>query len=158
MSGQCFKISNNKFFNCPAHMSDGRTFTDYRSSCYINNSLLNKNNFNSNYQYRQWLISNASKLMSNNQAYNNRLDLCETCDAKKIPLQGVCEVNGYVPKCRATDEDGLGLGYVASNIPKLDYFPVLQDVHYDGQVNLSPALEPSFVNYNNVPNHMCGSR
>ena len=39
----CNKTSNNKYFNCPAKMSDGRHFTDYRPSCYVNN-LLRYNN------------------------------------------------------------------------------------------------------------------
>tara|TARA_A100001015_G_C15016562_1_gene725816 strand:- start:1627 stop:2100 length:474 start_codon:yes stop_codon:yes gene_type:complete len=154
----CFKVSNNKFFNCPALMSDGRAFTDYRSSCYINTNLLNKNDFNSSYQYRQWLIHNAVKLMNNNNAYNNRLNGCAPCNADPVPLQGVCVNNGYVPKCRATDDDGLGLGYVAGNIPQLDYAPALQKIHYNSEVNLSNASNSNNVPYRGVPNHMCGSR
>jgi hypothetical protein len=158
MSNQCFKVSNNKFFNCPALMSDGRAFTDYRQSCYINNSLLNSNDFNSSYQYRQWLIHNASQLMANNNAYNNRLNACETCNATPIPLQGICEVNGYVPKCRATDDDGLGLGYVASNMPVMNYAPAIQKVHFGNSVNLGSPQQPSSVPHQGIPNHMCGSR
>ena len=150
----CFKISNNKFFNCPALMSDGRVFTDYRSSCYINNNLLNKNDFNSSYQYRQWLTHNAVKLMNNNNAYNNRLNGCGSCNADPIPLQSVCVNNGYVPKCRATDDDGLGLGYVASNIPQLDYAPVLQKEYYNTEVNLSNSSNSTNVPQRNVSSCM----
>ena len=34
----CYKASNNKYFNCPPRMDDGRHFTDYRSSCDTNNN------------------------------------------------------------------------------------------------------------------------
>ena len=35
----CLKTSNNKYFDCPALMSDGRTFTDYRPSNYVNDLI-----------------------------------------------------------------------------------------------------------------------
>ena len=158
MSRQCFKVSNNKFFNCPALMSDGRAFTDYRESSYINNSLLNNNNFNSSYQYRQWLIHNATKLMANNNAYNNRLNSCGPCNAPPIPLQGVCEVNGYVPKCGVTNNNGLGLGYVATNMPVMNYAPVLQKDHFGNSVSLASPQQASFVPYQGISNKMCGGK
>ena len=34
--------SNNKYFDCPPRMSDGRNFTDYRPSCDVNNAYLNQ--------------------------------------------------------------------------------------------------------------------
>ena len=30
----CHKTTNNKYFQCPPRMSDGRHFTDYRSNVY----------------------------------------------------------------------------------------------------------------------------
>ena len=36
MANNCNKTSNNKYFDCPALMSDGRVFTDYRPSSYVN--------------------------------------------------------------------------------------------------------------------------
>ena len=39
----CHKTSDNKHFDCPPRMDDGRHFTDYRSNCHINN-LVRSNN------------------------------------------------------------------------------------------------------------------
>ena len=38
-NGLCYKTSDNKNFGCPAKMSDGRHFTDYRPDCYVNNLM-----------------------------------------------------------------------------------------------------------------------
>ena len=35
----CNKTSNNKYFDCPALMSDGRIMTDYRSSTTLNDMI-----------------------------------------------------------------------------------------------------------------------
>ena len=70
MPSECFKISNNKYFNCPALMADGRTFTDYRPSCVIDQGILKNNNIRSSYEYRQFLIKNASTFMRENNDIN----------------------------------------------------------------------------------------
>lgn len=158
MPGQCFKVSNNKFFNCPALMSDGRTFTDYRANCYVNNTLLSTNNINSSFQYRQWLIQNATKLMNNNKDYNKKLNGCQTCDAQNIPVQSVCVNNGFVPKCSVQDNAGLGTQYIAGNIPTTNYSPALQESFNINNPTLANSLNPSFVSYAGVPGYMCGSR
>ena len=38
------KVTNNKYQNCPALMSDGRQFTDYRSNSQINMNVMEKKN------------------------------------------------------------------------------------------------------------------
>jgi len=45
-------------------MSDGRMFTDYRESNYVNNLIRYNNKSMSSYVYRQFLIDNASELMN----------------------------------------------------------------------------------------------
>ena len=59
MSNNKFTNSNNKYKNCPALMSDGRNFTDYRPINHINNLLVMNNNLDNNYSYREFLIQNA---------------------------------------------------------------------------------------------------
>ena len=126
MPGECFKISNNKYFNCPALMADGRTFTDYRPSCVIDQGILKNNNIRSSYEYRQFLIKNASTFMRENNDINYKKNGCETCNAEAIPLKTVCEVDGYTSICRMNDDGGLGMDTIASNIPLLNYAPALQ--------------------------------
>lgn len=130
MSRECFKVSNNKYFNCPALMADGRTFTDYRSSCVIDQSILHNNNIKSSYEYRQFLIKNASNFMEENNNLNLKKNNCETCNAEPIPLKTVCEVDGYTSICKMNDDGGLGLGTIASNIPTMNYAPALQSKNY----------------------------
>jgi len=127
MSRECHKVSNNKYFNCPALMADGRTFTDYRPKCAVNEELIMKNNIKSSYELRQFLIKNASGFMEENNYLNKKKNSCETCNSKPIPLQSVCDIDGYTSMCKLTDENGLGQGYQASNMPTLNYAPPLQE-------------------------------
>ena len=131
MSRECFKVSNNKYFNCPALMSDGRTFTDYRSSCVVDQNILHQNKIKSSYEYRQFLINNASNFMNKNNELNNKKNSCETCNATPIPLKTICEVDGYTSICKMNDDGGLGLGTVASNMPLLNYAPALEVKKFD---------------------------
>ena len=140
MSGECFKVSNNKYFNCPALMADSRTFTDYRSSCTIDQSILKNNNIRSSYEYRQFLIKNASKFMQENNDLNYNKNGCETCYAEPIPLKTICEVDGYTSICRMNDDGGLGMNTIASNIP---------------QTNYAPALQQQTNTFTNAPGELC---
>ena len=126
MSGECFKVSNNKYFNCPALMADARTFTDYRPSCVIDQGILKNNQIRSSYEYRQFLIQNASTFMQENNDMNYNKNGCETCNAEPIPLKTVCEVDGYTSICKMNDDGGLGMSTVASNMPQFNYAPALQ--------------------------------
>ena len=63
----CHKISNNKYFDCPALMSDGRQFTDYRPSCDMNNMYRVKNGIPNSFQYRIFVTNNAEKIMGRMQ-------------------------------------------------------------------------------------------
>lgn len=51
-------------------MSDGRAFTDYSSSCQMNNIIQTKNKIKDDASYREFLQKNASKIM-NIQASTN---------------------------------------------------------------------------------------
>ena len=60
MSGVCNKTSNNKFFDCPPRMDDGRHFTDYRPNSYVNDLIRYSNKVMSSYNARQFLQANAT--------------------------------------------------------------------------------------------------
>ena len=90
-----FTDSNNKYKHCPALMSDGRNFTDYRPISHINNLLIVNNNLKNNYTYREFLIQNAETIMKNNRTIaieNNTCDKCtgsyETTDSNTTCLTG----------------------------------------------------------------------
>ena len=59
----CNKTSNNKYFDCPARMDDGRAFTDYRSSATVDDMIRYSNNTMSSFEYRQFLINNGNEIM-----------------------------------------------------------------------------------------------
>ena len=69
----CYRTANNKHFNAPPRMADGRNFTDYRDSFVVNNLVIsdNKNSVSNSYDYRMFLQQNASQIMERNweQAY-----------------------------------------------------------------------------------------
>ena len=62
--GNCNKTSDNKYFDCPAVMSDGRAFTDYRPSTTVDDMIRIGNNVRSNYEYRQFLTNNATAIIT----------------------------------------------------------------------------------------------
>ena len=62
----CNKTSNNKYFDCPALMSDGRIMTDYRSATTLNDMIRLNNKTLSSYDYRQFLIHNGEAIMKIN--------------------------------------------------------------------------------------------
>ena len=145
---ECYKISNNKYFDSPALMSDARTFTDYRPKCVVDYNILRKNDIKSSYEYRQFLINNASKLMQYNSDLNYRKNNSDTCNAVEIPLESVCKVDGYTAMCENVNRSGLGQGNTAINMSQLDYSPVLQDI--SGPLKIGTKLEDNLMRKNNI--------
>jgi hypothetical protein len=59
--------TNNKYNNVPSIMNDGRSITtSTQPSAIINTDLIKRNNITSNWQYRQYLTTNASDIMKYN--------------------------------------------------------------------------------------------
>ena len=127
MNGVCDKTSNNKFFNCPPRMSDGRHFTDYRANVYVNDLVRYSNNVMSNYEYKQFLIDNATSLMKLNNEYCYQKNGCNPCNAKLIPNQTNCITNQATSKCYVQDENGLGLRNSTEFSKPIKYAPRLQE-------------------------------
>ena len=80
MSDNKFTNSNNKYKNCPALMSDGRSFTDYRAINHINNLLISNNNIENNYAYREFLTQNAEQIIENNRKMTKKNKTCDQCE------------------------------------------------------------------------------
>lgn len=62
-------MSDNFFKGCPAMMSDGRLFTDYRTSVRANEYVKYINNIERDDDYRFFLQSNAEQIMDNQWDY-----------------------------------------------------------------------------------------
>ena len=116
MQGICDKTSNNKYFNCPPRMADGRHFTDYRPNSYSNNLIRMSNNIIGSYDYRQYLINNAGKLMQDNRLYVNEKNGCSVsttvkCNAQHVPFQNQCNVSLNNMECNVVNPQGVGTNY-----------------------------------------------
>jgi hypothetical protein len=105
----CNKTSNNKYFDCPARMDDGRSFTDYRPSSDVDNMIQYSNNIMSSYEYRQFLIHNADKIRDVNRMYTTNKLSCSNCDAKPVPFHSVCNINKNDSKCHVVNRNGIGI-------------------------------------------------
>ena len=105
----CNKSSNNKYFDCPPIMNDGRHFTDYRPDCYVNNIMRIANKTYSSYDYRQFLINNAQKIMNVNNKYNNDKNGSGTCDARPVPEEIECTYGTEYGLCKNLNNNGVGL-------------------------------------------------
>lgn len=72
--GTCYKGSNNIHAGFPALMSDGNWATNWEPSCAANNYIKKSAGIENNYQYRQYLINNADKIIKKNQ-----VNACDNC-------------------------------------------------------------------------------
>ena len=72
----CYKTSNNKYFDCPARMSDARHFTDYKANCELIAQIKMDNKLHNSFETRLFLQNNATKLMGINQKHSCQLNCC----------------------------------------------------------------------------------
>jgi len=118
----CYKTSNNKYFDCPPRMSDGRHFTDYRPNCYIQNLIKSENGINNSLQYRQFLTHNADKIMQENRKYACDKNCCGPCQSPydvgtMLPEQTLVKCDKNLCTVNEADANGLGQGRVYSDTP-----------------------------------------
>ena len=102
------RIPNNKYLNCPAHMSDGRLTTDYRPKCDRNLELMKQADVDSNAKYRQWLNKNAVNIIDKNIRTFEEKNACKECNATSVPVQNICTVNRVNMSCETVNPDGIG--------------------------------------------------
>jgi len=74
------RATDNFHLDFPARMSDGRQFTDYRSTCYLNMPEQKM----STHQYRLFLKHNAEKIMKNFNDINETISGCSECSDYEI--------------------------------------------------------------------------
>jgi hypothetical protein len=108
MNNTCNKTSNNKYFDCPARMDDGRIFTDYRSTYSVDDMIRYSNNVMGSYDYRQFLIHNGENIMQINKNYTKNKAECNSCDVIEVPFNKVCDINKQYSKCNIVNPDGIG--------------------------------------------------
>ena len=105
----CNNTNNNKYFDCPALMSDGRLMTDYRSSDTVNDMIRINNDVKSSNNYRQFLTHNAENIMSINEDYIVEKNGCKSGKLIEVPFSRVCNYNTQYGKCEKTNQR-MGMG------------------------------------------------
>jgi len=74
--GTCYSSSNNIHFDFPPIMSDGRNYASWQPGSTTNQAIREKEGIINNSQYRKYLITNADKIIKNNQ-----LEACDHCSS-----------------------------------------------------------------------------
>ena len=106
------KVTDNFHLDFPARMSDGRQFTDYRSTCYVN---LPEQGM-STYQYRQFLKHNAEKIMNNFETINEHVSGCDVCsDYEIVQPYLALTCNGEECTRKINDHAGVGIYFKENN-------------------------------------------
>ncbi len=141
----CTKPTDNKKFNCPPRMSDGRHFTDYRSRCALNTSAAfsivesdKKGNIktgkgivktppSNSFDLRQYLIQNGEKIMDMNRERAFQRNMCGPCTlnpSTMLPEQTQIQCDQNSCKVTLNDPTGLGQGrfYNTFHTPSEDVF------------------------------------
>ena len=108
----CNKTSNNKYFDCPALMEDGRAFTDYRPN--IDDTIRIQNRVFDSYSYRQFLIHNGLNIMKINNQQNEMKNGCSACSYNNIPTESTCIYNKQFGLCTPNANDGIGQNNISS--------------------------------------------
>lgn len=111
----CQRPSDNKSFNCPERMADGRLFTDYRPRCAQQYLDKINNKLTSSYDYRLYMITNAEEIMKQNAISSYMRAQCGPCVEPYEQGTMVPEVEKQVCNERTcsfsvNDPYGVGLG------------------------------------------------
>jgi len=152
----CYKTSNNKYFDCPARMSDARHFTDYKPNCELNAMIKLDNKLNNSFEVRQFLQNNASNLMNVNKQHSCQLTCCNlkegfantmlpakntvTCDKKSCQKQqtnpnGLGDTINYFTENRVEKCDNLPTHWPVSNQDTNSCVTPLDNYYYLGNSN-----------------------
>ena len=154
---KCQKTSNNKYFNCPALMSDGRIFTDYRSSTIVNEDLMKVTDINSSYKYRQFLINNGDNIIKLNNDYINDKGGCNECNFRDIPVETYCVYNKVNGKCEINNVNGIGQANKYGDNKLEGYSPNLQNTttYNVKKESCSTLKNNALVSFAAMPGDIC---
>jgi hypothetical protein len=124
---ECERPSNNKFFNCPPRMADGRHFTDYRPRCTQQYQDKISNKLMSSYEHRMFLTANADELIKKNAINAYMQNRCGPCvepydQGTMVPEFEQQTCNERVCSFGVADPYGVGLGRQLYTEPREEEF------------------------------------
>ena len=115
--GQCTRSSENKHFDCPPRMSDGRMFTDYGSRCDINyiSHLKQSGKAMDSYTYRQFLLENADNIIDGMRTNAYMKGRCGPCvepffQGTMMPEKDIEVCDGRKCTISTVNPNGVGIG------------------------------------------------
>jgi hypothetical protein len=111
----CYKTTNNKYFNCPPRMADGRHFTDYSPICDIDSKINLNNNLVTSHESREYLTNNALKLIELNRIEACKKNCCGPCQVPynkgtMLPESSIQNCNNKSCNTKHLNNNGIGLG------------------------------------------------
>lgn len=102
------KVTDNVELDFPARMSDGRTFTDYRQNCILNNNLSQSKG---SWEYRNYLISNGEQIRQSFIQKQESITACTKCsDNTVLPVKTILNCNPTGCNYKMNNPNGLGQG------------------------------------------------
>lgn len=108
----CYSGSNNIHFDFPPIMADGRNYASWQPEAVVNDRIRKQENITTSWQYRQYLINNATNIMKiNNQEACSELGLPTHFQTNSTPSSNV----PFTFKS-AYDTSRPGFGYNDSNL------------------------------------------
>lgn len=108
----CTRTSDNKHWDCPPHMADGRLFTDYRPRCDINLQY-KRHPMTGSFDYRQYLITHGNALISEQRQQAFRGAYAGPCVQPYDQGTVVADKDAFVCNqvtCQVVSKDPSGLG------------------------------------------------
>ena len=147
------RVQNNKYNNCPALMSDGRQFTDYRPNSQMNNNIMTEKNIQSNLHFRNYMTNNGTTMIDKDRLYAKDKNDCEDCNAEYIKNKYVCKTNYVGQMCEPFDINGVGRTSIAVQSSKI---PTIKE--YNKTINeFNMFLETNMIETAARPGIMCES-
>jgi len=112
--GTCYTGSNNIHYNSPPLMSDGRNFASWQPGSVLSNNLRVQSGIKSNWDYRQYLISNADSIIKYNQ-----MNACDNCGSCSVSLNSNNTLSNNTPFLyNSTIDKSTPYGYETSDLKK----------------------------------------
>ena len=108
----CYSSSNNIHFNYPPLMSDGRIYSSWQPTAYINNKIKEQAGITTNWEYRNYLRNHSEEIMKyNTLSYCNELGL-----PTHVPNDATVSQNVPYMYKSVYDTSAPGYGYSESSL------------------------------------------
>jgi len=152
---ECERDSDNRHFQCPPKMADGRAFTDYKARCAVLTSLLQNKAMNT-YELRQYMINNAEQLMQQERTYASRMNACGPCvkpwnQGTMLPEQSMVRCNESTCSVSTSDPYGLGQGRDYGIPQESEFIAKMEKQNQELQKNICTGFEEDLGYYPITP-------